>query len=579
MNHSFLKSNIFVFFILAAAVFLIFGNALFNDYSYDDHYLILDNHYIRDLGNLKDFLLTDVAVMTPIEKPSGYYRPVSMIFLVLNYKLWGLNAFGFHLMSVIIHFLNCFLVFLIIKQIAKNFFVPFLSSLIFAVHPIHVEAVAPIFNYMGILASFLALFSFWAFIKSDSMRKMKYIILSAILFLLSVFSKEEAIILPGIFALYDFYFCSSYSVSRILKKWKLYLFLITPAVFYILLRFLVFGKQTALGFWNMNLEFNIMASSGILDHVATIFYTFLKYFFILVFPANLTAFYLIDPVISLTVVKIFVSVFSVLFLILYAVVFAKRSPAVSFFIGWFFISSIMISNIIPIGGLFSERFMYFPSVAYCFFVGFLLYKAATSFKNSNERQTRLLVILGFLIIFVLYAQKTVARNYVWKNDITLWADTIKKTPGSYRPHLYLADAYHFYGEEYNDKALKSYLKALEYPEAPELRIQNSIGKFYGLQNEHIKALEHFKAALVLNFQDVKTLYNVGITYYFLGQYDEAAKYFEEVNFVDKNYSWGYYGLGLVYQKKNQQGKARELLEKALEIDPGLVNAKTALEAL
>ncbi|MDD3374783.1 MAG: tetratricopeptide repeat protein [Candidatus Omnitrophica bacterium] len=579
MNHSFLRSNTFVFLLLTAVVFLVFGNALFNEYSYDDHYLILNNQYIQDFSHFKDFLFNDVTVMTSIEKSSGYYRPVSMIFLVLNYKLWGFNAFGLHLMSVIIHLLNCFFVFLIIKQIAKNFWISFLSSLIFAVHPIHVEAVAPIFNYMGILASFFALFSFWAFVKSDSMRNLKYVILSVVLFLFSVFSKEEAIILPGIFVLYDFYFCSGYSVLSVLRKWKQYLFLIAPAILYIALRFLVFGKQAALGFWNMNIEFNIATNNNAWDQVAIIFYVFFKYFSILIFPVNLTAFYLIKPATSLMPIEIFVSIFSVLFLVGYAILSARRNSIVSFFIGWFFVSSIMISNIIPIGGLFSERFMYFPSVAYCFFIGYFFYRLPIFLKDVDNRKRSFFAVIGFLVIFILYAQKTVARNYVWKNDITLWSDTAKKTPESYRPYLSLADAYHFYGEQYYDKALDAYLKVLEYPEAPKLRVQNSIGKFYGMQNNHQKALEYFKAALVENPEDVDTLYNVGVTYYFLNQNDEAARYFEKVNFIDKDYPWGYYGLGLVFQKKGQNRKAKELFAKALELDPEFKSAQIAWEAL
>ena len=579
MNYSFLKSNTFVFLILVVVVFMVFGNALFNEYSYDDHYLILDNHYIRDLANFKDFLLNDVAIMTPIEKPSGYYRPVSMIFLVLNYKIWGLNAFGLHLTSVLIHLLNCFLVFLITKQIVKNFWVPFLSSLIFAVHPIHSEAVAPIFNYMGILASLFALSSVWTFIKFRLTQKMKYMILSVLFFLLAVFSKEEAIVLPGIFVLYDFYFCSEFSVLKVLKRWKQYLFLVSPAIFYIVLRFFVFGKEAAFGFWRMNMELNIPASSCLTDQIITTFYIFFKYFLLLLFPVRLSAFYAIKPAISLMPIEIFLSVYFILFVVLYATVFAKKKPVISFFISWFFVSSFMISNIVPVGGLFSERFMYFPSVAYCFFVGLFFYNAMFFLKGQNERQKRLLVILGFLTVFVLYAQKTTIRNYVWRNDITLWTDTVQKTPESSHPILYLADSYYFYGEAFYDKALKAYLKALEYPKAPKARIKNSIGKFYGLQNKHAEALKYFKDALELDPQDVKTLYNVGVTYYFLDQYNEAAKYFEKVNFIDKDYPWGYYGLGLVYQKKNQQSKAREFFEKALELDPSLVNAKIALETL
>ena len=67
--------------------------------------------------------------------------------------------------------------------------------------------------------------------------------------------------------------------------------------------------------------------------------------------------------------------------------------------------------------------------------------------------------------------------------------------------------------------------------------------------------------------------------YLLSQHDEAIKYFEKVNSMDKDYPWGYYNLGLVYQKKNQKEKIREFFEKVLKLDSDLINAKAALEAL
>ena len=223
--------------------------------------------------------------------------------------------------------------------------------------------------------------------------------------------------------------------------------------------------------------------------------------------------------------------------------------------------------------------MYFPSVAYCFLVGFLFYKIYKIWNKTNDRRKRLLFILGFLVVFSLYAQKSAARNYVWRNDITLWKDAIKKTPQSYRPYLNLAGSYHFYGEQYHDLALKHYLKALEYSDVPRVRVENSIGRFYGVRNQHKKALKHFLSALEVESSDIKTLYNIGITYYFLGNDHLAEKYLKDVNRVDKDYPWGYYGLGMVYQRKGQKKRAKKFFEKTLEVEPNLENARSALELL
>ncbi len=565
--------------VLAVVVFVVFGNALFNGFVYDDHYLIKDNEFIRDFSNLPEILTSDVAVVTPIAKPSGYYRPVSMLFLMVMYKVWGLNTFGLHLTSLLLHLGSTCLVFLMISQIALSKKIGLITALIFAVHPVHVEAVTPIFNYMGVLASFLSLFSFWFFLKNVKTRRKKYFLFSVIFCSFAIFAKEEAIVLPAIFVLYDLYFIAEFRLKDLACRLMRYAWFALPAVCYIAARIVVMQKAAALGFWHMNLGFNIISDGGVLAQVVMFAKTFMNYFWILIFPFRLSAFHLLPQPETLSAAEIFLSFFIVGSVLVFAIMMAKRYRLASFFILFFFITSFMISNIIPIGGLFAERFMYLPSVSFCFFLAWMIVEASKCLSKHDARQEQMILGAGLVIILGLYGQAAASRNYIWRNDVILWSDTARKTPQSYRPFLYLADAYAYHGDVYAAKALAAYQQALQRPGAPELQIRHSLGRLYGVVGQYDLALKELETAFALGGPSAVVYYNFGITYYFLGQYEKALAYFQAGQDIDKNYFWLYYGMGLAYQKQGKINTARDMFTRALEIEPRFKIAQTALERL
>ncbi|MDP8265576.1 MAG: tetratricopeptide repeat protein [Candidatus Aceula meridiana] len=570
-------SNLTVFLILGIVVFAIFGNAFFNNFAYDDHYLILENEYIHDFSHLKEIFFSDVTQATPLQKASGYYRPVAMVYLVGLYSLLGLNSFALHLSNVLLHLLNSFLVFLLVDAITKKRRVAFLSSLIFAVHPIHVEAVAPIFNYMGILASMFSLASFLMFVKSDGLKKKHYATGAVILFFLALFSKEEAIVLPVVYMLYDFFFVFRFSFKDFCRSSSRYLWFLLVAVLYLFARSQLIEKPAAFGFWDLNLNMNVAAEPNLFLHLVSVICIFAKYLGLFVVPIKLTAFYLLPTVAAIGGVTIFISIFVVFGLLSCAIFFAKKIPVVSFFIWFFFLSSFLISNIIPIGGLFAERFMYFPSVAYCVLFAIAFFYFFDKLRSPRMRSARFLLQIVLGIVIVLYAQKTVTRNYVWRNDVTLWADTKKKTPRSSIVRIFYADALYMY--EIFDKAVEQYRIALEYPGVPASRMHNAIGKVYGRRNQYDKAIIEFKKALEANPLGIETHYNLGISYLFKGQTDIALEYFQRGRTIDNNYSWIYYGMGMAYEKKGELAVARPFYQRAFDLNPNHKETVDALERL
>ncbi len=567
------ENNFLVFAALTVIVFIVYGNALFNGFVYDDSYLIVDNGFIKGFSHLRAILLNDTTVTTSLGEASGYYRPVPIIYLMITHKLWGVNPFGYHLQSILLHLFSTCLVFLVIERLVRKRKVAFFSALIFAVHPIHVEAVAPAYNVMGLLATSFSLSFFLLYVKSRQEKHSTDFILSIICLILAMFSKEEAMILPLVVMLYDLYFVFHLRLENLLKDGHRYLWLILAGILYLAMRHLAVNRETMMGLWHMNLYFNISPPPN--DHVgwnlliaAKVFF---RYLHLLGFPVHLCAFQLVSTAWDFEMLS---SVTVVLGLAILAFLWRTQYPKISFFIIFFFLSSLPVSNLIPIGGIFAERFMYFPSVSYCYLWGACFAMALEKQQEARCRSFCFIALIGGAIIVFFYSLQTAMRNYTWRNNVALWEDTVRKSPQNMLPHLNLASAY-YHNRRYED-ALKEYRAALAFPSTQKPYLYNAIGKIYGMKGDYELALNEFKLVNATAPLFPEGYYNTGITYFHVGQYDGASACFQKALEVDQNYPWGYYGLGLVYEKNNKPTQAVEMFRKAIKKDPAFTQAQNAL---
>src|SRR3990170_5247423 len=108
----------YAFLIIAAVSILIFANALNNAFQYDDQIYLEENTNIKTIG-LPDIFLNPSALFAP-NTTSGHYRPLVLISYVINYRVHGLNPFGFHVVNLAFHVGAAFLVFLIVKAMLEN---------------------------------------------------------------------------------------------------------------------------------------------------------------------------------------------------------------------------------------------------------------------------------------------------------------------------------------------------------------------------------------------------------------------------------------------------------------------------
>ena len=151
--------------LVCAAAILCFVATLAFGFVYDDVPQILKNPAIQSWHYLPQYFAAHVWSSIYPNSLGNYYRPVFLIWLRLNYAMFGTSPSGWHATSVAVHVLSTWLVFCVVLKLAKNRVTSFVAALLFALHPVHVESVAWISGVVDPLMSVFLLSAFWMFIE------------------------------------------------------------------------------------------------------------------------------------------------------------------------------------------------------------------------------------------------------------------------------------------------------------------------------------------------------------------------------------------------------------------------------
>jgi Flp pilus assembly protein TadD len=543
--------------------FGVYLNAIFNGFVYDDQYLILQNPLMRDAWRIPEIFFSDMWAFKG-QEAGNYYRPMFHLFYMIDYHIFGLRPWGFHLTKILFHMGSSLLVFLTASTIISRYgggntktyneYIPFAAALLFATHPIHTEAV------LGITEVSLAFFyflSFYLYVKADDVWG-KFSIVSLLFFLLAALSKETALTLPILLIAYDY----SFKRDSVLHP--------TPGTFYLLLKrylpylvvagiYLILRTYAIGGFAPVKAHAEL---SGY-EYFINVFPLFAQYLGKMILPINLNAAYVFHPIHSLLEWKgIMGFVLTLCFIV--ALYLVRNRNRVAFFSLLWMVIPLLPAFYIPAVGLhtFSERYLYIPSAGFMLIVSMGL----CSIPRLDALRDRAIpiMLLIVLVITALYSAGTIKRNPVWKDSLTLWSDTVKKSPDSRVAHNNLGTAYDKRG--LIDKAIKEYKLALrlksDYPMA-----HYNLGNAYDKQGLIDEAIEEYREALRLKPDYVKAHYNLGNAYDKQGLIDEAIEEYKEALRLKPDYVEAHNNLGSAYHSQNRIDEAIEEYKEALRLKP------------
>ena len=519
---------------------IVYSNSLGGEFVYDDAYFVVKNINIRNLENIPSFFVNPCAVAFEALS-QDVYRPVTAISYAIDYFFWKLDTFGYHLMNVLFHSFNAILLFTLLALIFQDLFVAFLAAIFFVCHPIQTEVVAWISGRSSVLFLFFYLASFILYALFLHNSKKAYLAMSLALYAISLFSKEMALSLPLLLVAYDAHF---YKKEGLKKKLFRYLPYFALALFFVLVRYLVLRRVGQCGWWG----------GGPYDTFVTMIQAVGEYIKLLFFPLKLCAFYVVNIYRTLADTKVLMS------LILLAGIFValpfifRRSRKGSFFIWWFFITLIPVSNIVPLRAIMAERFLYLPSIAFCVLAAILIKRIDVLKPRRFVKAGKIAALAMAVIMVTAYSVRTMARNEDWKEGVTISQSIIKAFPLNPWGYSTLGAAYS--DKELHQLAVKPLIKSIVLADtyfAP----RNILGFCYVEMERYEDAVRVLTGALKLYPTSLEALNSLGVAYGNLKKYDDAIKQFEKAMSIDRTFVTVYINLGATYEQMQQYDKALE----------------------
>ncbi len=405
-----------------------FANSLSSGFVYDDVDIIQDNPRLNDPWDLRTFLGT--SYWHDADPTASLYRPLTLMSFALDRAVFGPGPFGVHFMNVIANALAAALVYWLVRRLSRNTSVALFAGLIFAVHPVHTEAVAngvgraEVYSAVVMLAAALLHLSHVTRVSDQrsggGKRSHGRLAAAVALYLIAMLFKESAAVLPGLLLVADWIGVHRDGCRAMLRRSGRYLAYAPALILFLALRWDVVG-------FALPAQQEIIAGSSGMQRRLVAAEVVLRYAGQLFLPIRLSADY-VDYTRTIPLTPTGWSTVATLAGwaggLGVCVWLAKRRWAMPLLgIAWFAVAILPAGNlIIPIGTLRADRLLYIPSV------GFALFAAHWLSRLHARRPTAAVVVLT--LILGGYGWRTVTRNRVWSSAESLWTQTVSDNPGS-----------------------------------------------------------------------------------------------------------------------------------------------------
>ncbi|MBI4844391.1 MAG: tetratricopeptide repeat protein [Nitrospirae bacterium] len=522
-------------FLVAVIAFAVFMPALGGEFLYwDDNLLISENKNIQSISWVFSDAVSNPAIL-------GWY-PLTVASLYVDHFFWGLNPFGYHLTNNTLHSLNSFLVFITIFWLVRlgigekaealriSLASAFVTSVLFAVHPLRVESVAWITERKDVLYAFFFLLSILCYLKyaSGTERRLFYYWGSLILFAMSLMSKSMAVTMPIVMLILDYFPLRRLFLGETRSDLKKVL--LEKAPFFLLS--IIISIFTLLQHHEAGTLSIVETQPFIVRILVSIRgYSFYLYKFIMPFglvpwypyPKNINPF---SPEYSIPII-LFVSFTAACILLI-----KKRRlfPAAWFY---YLITLLPIIGITQTAGFSAaNRYTYLPSLGPFMLAGVF---AGVLFTRADKARRILLAAL-FLAATGLLVNITFKNILIWNESIRLWSYQIDAYPDSDGiTYLYRGIAFRKKGKY--EEALKDYNKAIEMRPS----------YFYAYNNR-------------------------AVAYEYLGKNEEALRDYNNALALDPEYANAYFNRADFYEKRGELELALSDYTKAIDLKPGFARA-------
>jgi tetratricopeptide (TPR) repeat protein len=563
---------------LAAVTALAFANAWPDAVAFDDKYFV-NNQQLPDWTEPSELFRGDVWRTAGAQ--SGLYRPVLLLSLSLDGKLFGDWLAGYHLSNILLHLIVTLLVYGFLRQLLLQAPQPvqrpdlyaLLAALAFAVHPVHTEVVNSVFNRSDMLVSLGAVGGLWWLLHFLESRPARAWTGLGIAYLFALLCKENAVVIPGL-AVVLILFLPAESWQRRIRRSVPVLGMLLPLGIYLYMRahgLASGGENEGEGIERVSAmvgEIRIVGPAELLDLVGT-WGIGLR---LMVWPHPLRVNY---PPPAVTVSAFLAALQLALIVTGFAQLRKGRSVLLTA-LAWFYLAVLPASRLISTGSAephLAERYLYLPSVSVSILLAFGL--AWLGRRSGRPRAVLLTLLAVFLLMPVTWL-----RNHEWRSDIRLFETEYRRSGAVPATLRYLTGAHLRAG---------NFARGAEICDRhPDKVVRlHSLARHCGITYTHLQRLDDAEQTYLRAIAaepNAKLSSELAVLYVGQGRPAQAAAVFQsaieqETNPAIRSLLRGLMLAHLFPKDRERLVEAREVFEEAYRLDSKLKLARTWAERI
>ncbi len=588
--------------LIACVALICFFQTSGYSFVYDDNSQIVMNPRIRSFTNLPLVFTEHFWAFSSVEK-GNYYRPMLAVSFMLGYLFGGLSPAPYHWISIVMHILVSLSVFWVGWEYLGNQKVALFGALLFAAHPMHIESVAWIAGVTDVgcgLFYFVSL-ALYMYCRRTGKRGLLWLALAPISFFVALLYKEMAVTLPLMILAIDWTWGDASGLVRFKGSFRRLLPFVVVSLLYLGLRISVIGTFSR----------NMFAIPITLpDRLLTMLYFMGRYIMDLIVPAKQNVFQVFVPFSKLSPGDWGIPLLLLLGALGLFVYFFKRERKLAFLLLFVLLALVPVLNLGGIGqNMFTDRYLYIPSMGFC------LLLPAIAQRYIQQRNAQSFLCSGIVLIFAVL---TLAGHPTWRNNKTLYRETIAVSPdaslmrGNLATILYLEGSLAEAKREYQaaiDADLRCFLQwpptrvrsyiglstialdegdlqgAEEYAELAHKELPASgeplamKGLILGRQGKFAEAEKILREAIQLQPDSILAHVNLSGCLMMLGDTESAEKELRTALDLDPMSVVSRNSLALLLSRTNRTSEAVSLLQRALSIDPKNEQSRRLLHEL
>lgn len=525
--------------LIIGMILLVYIQNLWFDFAYLDDNLIVFAEYekIDSLSKIPQAFASGYLL-------DNYYRPMIMISFIIDTAIAGQSSTMYHLTNLIIHIVFSLLLYSLLLKFEIRKIVALFSVIIFAIHPINLNAVSWIAGRNDLIVGLFSIISILSFINYVDTKKAYLLILHLISFVLAMFSKEIGVIIPVSLMIYLYQFNRTFFINK-KKILKLVLTWGILTVMYLYLRLFVVKIQP-------------QEQIGL--------YIFLKNFYIL--SEYFGKFFYLPAIIPLSLKNydlIYIGLFNLLILFS-IIIWGKFYRNKKFIFGVIFFIIFIVPSLMVRLQTKDGSFVYLDCRLYLPLVGLILSFAVIVSNIKVKRLLKLILSISLIVYLLIFS---FIKNRPYNNGESFWSEVIKDHP--YEPYNYIGMGFYYYDNKEYEKAALYAENAIRINPTIDPEFYHKAALAYESAGDFLKANDVLERSLEIDKDNPVTIVNLVKNYLKLKQTDKADIWSEKflgLNTGDKkkledlSSSISYY-----YTQARQYNSAVKFMKQALEIFP------------